>query len=342
MRFDTAFFSCVLAAFAALACSEEGGVGTDGGTDAGTDTDIDTDSDTGQDELFVEAFEPADGAVVRLNQKIHVRFSAGADGDFIDPETVQLLVDGEPVRAWEYFAEELGNREFRFVPFPVWAPSDAHEVTILAGAAYAGDPSLSLAEDFVWSFEIEDASFQEEYDPDATPWLSDYEIAAMTGSGAGFFEEADLVKDWQNSGSTLYEVSIAVQPDDPDVVAFGEEMLASLAPLGGVGLAAPQVGVGRRAFAAAVNGEERAFVNPRVESWSEDEWYTGIAEGCLSIDGVSSLVSRPAWISVEFDTPEGDHVTGYELADFDAKVFLHEYDHLNGILQTDREERRSW
>jgi len=81
-----------------------------------------------------------------------------------------------------------------------------------------------------------------------------------------------------------------------------------------------------------VNGEERAFVNPRVVDYLEDDWYYGYAEGCLSIDGVSSIVGRPAWISVEFDTPEGGHVTGYELENFDAKVFLHEYDHLNGIL----------
>jgi len=327
----------------ATSCADDGGVGADGGdTDTEDDGGTVTDADTDADALTVETFEPADGAVVRMNQKIHFRFSAGADGDFIDPGTVQLLVDGAPVRAWEYFDEALGNREFRFVPFPVWEPSGEHEVTILAGAAYAGDPSLELAEDFVWGFTVEDAPLLEEYDASTTPELSDDELAVMAGSDPDAFGEADLVKDWEDPSSALYEVSIAVQPDDPELVAFADKMIASLFPLGGVGLAAPQVGIGRRIFAADVNGEKRAFVNPRVESYTADELYYGSSEGCLSIDGVWSTVGRPAGLSVEFDTPEGSHVAGYALEDYDAKVWLHEYDHLNGILMTDREEGRAW
>ena len=344
MRFQTTVVLCGLMAMAVFACDDGGGADPDGGTDTDSDTDTDTDSDTDTepDGLTVEEVEPENFSSVWVNGKIHVRFSAGAEGDFIDPETVQLFVDGEPVRSWEYYAEALGNREFRFVPFPVWAPGEEHEVTIAAGAAYAGDPSLELAEDYTWSFMVWDDPFLEEYDSAATPALSGDELAAMAGSGPGAFGEADVVKDWEDPASTLYEVSLPVQPDDPDVVAFGQKMLDSLGPLGGVGLAAPQVGVNRRAFAAIVNSEQRVFLNPRIESWSEDEWYIGFAEGCLSIDGVSSIVSRPASISVEFDTPEGEHVTGYTLENYQAKIFLHEYDHLNGILMTDREERRSW
>jgi len=311
----------------------------DGGhanTGTGTGTTTDTTTTSG---LTIEAVEPADGAVARMNQKIHVRFSAGAEGDFIAPASVQLLVDGQPTRTWEYYDETLGNREFRFVPLPVWSPSDTHEATIVAGAAYANDPSLALAEDFSWSFTIEDAPLSEQYESATTPGLSQDELATM--AGAGPFAEADLVKDWQDPASTLYEVSIAVRPDDPNVVAFADRMLASLTPLGGVGLAAPQVAIGRRMFVADVNNEQRAFINPRIESYSADLYY-GSPEGCLSIDGVSSIVGRPASLSVEFDTPAGDHVTGYALDNFDAKVWLHEYDHINGILQIDREERRDW
>jgi peptide deformylase len=336
-----------LLAACAVSCDDGGGGGADGGDtdtadDGGTDTDVDTDTDTEPDGLTVEAVEPEDLSTVPMNQKIHVRFSAGADGDFIDPATVQLLVDGEPVRAWEYFDESVGNREFRFVPIPVWSPSEEHEATILAGAAYAGDPSLVLAEDYTWSFTVDEAPFLEEYDAATTPDLSDDELDAMTAGGDVAFAETDLVKDWEDSSSTLYDISLPVEPVDPDVVAFATKLIASLGPLYAVGIAAPQVGIGRRLFAAAVNGEQRAFINPRLEEWTEDEWYTGSAEGCLSIDGVSSIVERPASISVEFDTPEGDHITGYTLEDYDAKVFLHEYDHLDGILMTDREERRDW
>jgi peptide deformylase len=332
-------FAVTLTGVALVACggndsTDPAGGNTTTGSGAGTTTTTSTGA------LTIEAYAPADGAVVRMNQKVHVRFSAGAEGDFIAPSSVQLLIDGEPSRIWEYYDEALANRDFRFVPFPVWSPSDTHVATILAGAAYANDPSLELAEDFSWSFTIEDTPLSEQYDSATTPQPSPDELATMAGAGA--FAEANLVQDWEDPSSDLYQVSIAVQPDDPDVIAFADRMLASLAPLSGVGLAAPQVGIGRRLFVADVNGEHRAFINPRIESYSAAELYYGFAEGCLSIPGVSSIVGRPASISVEFDTPAGDHLTGYALENFDAKVWLHEYDHLNGILQTDREERRDW
>ncbi len=332
---DYTTFLCCLAIFWASSCAEEGeSDAVDGGD---TETEIDTDG------LFVEAHEPEDGAVVQINQKIHILFSgAPPEQDYVDPETVVVLVDGEPVRARPYFTNEAGNREFRFVPFPVWAPAEQHEVTIVAGAALAGDPEIRLAEDFVFGFTVDDTPFDEEYDPEVTADLSTSELAAMHAGGEDAFLESNLVKDWDDPDSTLYNISIPVRPDDPEVGAFALKLLDSQFPLGAVGLAAPQVAVGRRMFAADVNSEQRVFVNPRIVDWAQDDLYYGYAEGCLSIDGVSSFVGRPAWIAVEFDTPEGDHVENYDLEDFDAKVWLHEYDHINGILMTDREEGRTW
>jgi peptide deformylase len=347
-RAGTALLSLVLCTavspWVLTACGDDDAAEPDGGdADADTDTDADSDTDTGTGDgsLAVETVSPEDGAVVRMNQKIAVVFSAGSEGDFIDPATVEILVDGEPVPALEYYAEATGNREFHFVPLPVWEPSSEHEVTVVAGAAYSGDSSLELAEDYVWSFTVEDAPLLEEYDEATTAAPSEDEIALMEGIQDGAFLEEELVKSWTDPESALYEVSAAVRPDDSDVVAFCEKLLASLNPLGAVGLAAPQFGVGRRLFVAAVNGERRAFINPIIETTS-DTLYYGSPEGCLSIDGISSIVGRPDAISVEFDTPEGEHVTGYALQSYGAEVFLHEYDHLNGILMTDREERRSW
>ena len=335
---DHTAFLCCLAIFWAFSCAEGGGDEVDGG-DSGTNSDTDSDSDG----LFVEAHEPEDGAVVQVNQKIHIRFSGAIpEQDYVDPETVVVLVDGEPVRAWPYFTDEAGNREFRFVPFPVWAPAEQHEVTVVNGAALAGDPEIRLAEDFVFGFTVDDTPFDEEYDPEATPDLSASELAAMHAGDEDTFWDSNIVKDWTDPDSALHDVSIPVRPDDAEVVAFAQKMLDSLLPFSAIGLAAPQVAVGRRMFAAGVNGERRVLVNPRIVDWAQDELYYGSAEGCLSIDGVSSVVGRPAWVTVEFDTPEGDHVVDYDLEDFDAKVLLHEYDHINGILMTDREERRTW
>lgn len=336
--------SCL--AFAACDGGDGGGDADAGDTDTGTGTDGDTDTDTAPDAgagLGIEAHEPADGAVVPMNRMIVVRFAAAEGAGSVDPDTVQLLVDGEPVRAWAYYDDAYtDNREFHYVPFPVWEPSSEHEVTVAAGAAYEGDPSIALAGDFTWSFSVEDAPFLEEYDPETTPGLTGDELALAGGADAGPYGDGDIVNDWADPESSLHDVSVSVRPEDPDVAAFVQRMLESLDPLMAVGLAAPQVGVNRRLFVAAVNGERRAFINPVVESWSEDELYYGVAEGCLSIDGVTSVVARPASLTVGFDTPEGGHVTGYALENYPAKVWLHEYDHLNGILMTDREERRDW
>lgn len=332
-------FLCSLVILWTSSCAEGGGDAVDGGD---TDTDSET-GDTDSDGLYVEAHEPEDGAVVQVNQKIHIRFSGAPPAqDYVDPETVVVLVDGEPVRAWPYFTDEAGNREFRFVPFPVWTPAEQYEVTIVTGAALAGDPTVRLAEDFVFDFTVDDTPFEEEYEPGATQDLSALELAAMHAGNENTFLDSNLVNDWTDPASTLYDISIPVRPNDAEVADFALKMLDSLFPLGAVGLAAPQVAVGRRMFAADVNSEQRVFVNPKIVDWAQDELYYGSAEGCLSIDGVTCFVARPAWITVEFDTPEGDHVEDYDLEDFDAKVFLHEYDHINGILMTDREERRTW
>ncbi len=123
-----------------------------------------------------------------------------------------------------------------------------------------------------------------------------------------------------------------------DVVARLEAALDRVAGLHdfakGVGLAAPQIGLG---FAAAVvrppGAEQIVLLNPRVvgESTEQDEQY----EGCLSFFDVRGRVPRPRRIEVEYATPDGRRTVA-TFADAVARLVAHEIDHLEGWLYDDR------
>ncbi len=116
-----------------------------------------------------------------------------------------------------------------------------------------------------------------------------------------------------------------------------EGMLTCLYSAGGVGLAAPQVGVGWRLLLAKERDWVKpplVLINPRLVDMS-DELVEG-REGCLSLPGYVSLkVPRSTTIKVEALNQFLDPVQ-FEATDFLARVIQHEYDHLDGILYPDR------
>ena len=131
---------------------------------------------------------------------------------------------------------------------------------------------------------------------------------------------------------------------DETVADLVERMTKLMQEARGVGLAAPQVGVLRRVLVYQTDDEEpvRALVNPRLTASSEEE--ETLDEGCLSLGAASVVVpvSRPATITVEATTPEGEAVT-VEAEGLEARVIQHELDHLDGVLILDRtsqDERR--
>ena len=121
-----------------------------------------------------------------------------------------------------------------------------------------------------------------------------------------------------------------------------DDMRDTLAPENGVGLAAPQVGVLRRAVIVletnVPEGEEEyiiELVNPEIIE-SDGEQYG--AEGCLSVPGEYGLVRRPMHVKVRAQDRNGEffEVEGEGLT---ARCFCHEIDHLNGIVFTSKCER---
>jgi len=136
--------------------------------------------------------------------------------------------------------------------------------------------------------------------------------------------------------SVLREKARSVKEVDELVERLLEDMVETMLDAGGIGLAAPQVGIPKQVIVA--DGGERGtvcLVNPRVvESWGEG---TDV-EGCLSIPGVYGEVPRAYGIRVEAWNGQGEEVR-LEAEEMLARVLQHEIDHLNGVLFTDKVTR---
>ena len=111
-----------------------------------------------------------------------------------------------------------------------------------------------------------------------------------------------------------------------------DDMVETLHHVGGLGLAAPQVGVLKRVCIVEYDGKLYELVNPTLVK-SSGKCVDN--EGCLSVVGFRGLVERPEKIDVEYFDRNGtkckQHAEGYF-----ARVFLHEMDHLDGILFADK------
>ncbi len=131
----------------------------------------------------------------------------------------------------------------------------------------------------------------------------------------------------------------------PEFKQLTLDMLETMRFHTGVGLAGPQVGVMQRIFVAEIpvsrlendrphpqSGVSYIFVNPEVIE-TADTLVTG-KEGCLSMPTWFGLVERPTWVNLKAQDINGRPFT-LKVNNLLARIFLHEIDHLNGILFTD-------
>ncbi len=125
-----------------------------------------------------------------------------------------------------------------------------------------------------------------------------------------------------------------VQPEEiPGLSPLIADMFDTLASAGGVGLAAPQVGVDANLFVVDVDGSKHVFINPVViEASPETDTQE---EGCLSMPGITLKVPRSTSIKVMYRDGSGEQKIT-DMRDGWARIFLHEFDHLQGILMDDR------
>lgn len=134
-------------------------------------------------------------------------------------------------------------------------------------------------------------------------------------------------------------------PSTPSVQSLIDDMLVTVMNANGVGLAAPQVYEPISLFILASRPNQRyphapvmeplAIINPEL-LWKSDEKEQGW-EGCLSIPGLRGFVPRHQRIGVRYQTRD-NMMCEVEYIDFLARVFQHEYDHVQGIVFIDRVE----
>lgn len=128
-----------------------------------------------------------------------------------------------------------------------------------------------------------------------------------------------------------------------DIKKLVEEMIETMNASNGVGLAAPQIHHSIRLFIIRTHietkqdrleaGEIKVFINPKLSLPSVETWKAG--EGCLSIPTIRALVERPKEITVEYTSLDGS-VIEQRFSSWDARVIMHENDHINGVLFIDR------
>lgn len=132
----------------------------------------------------------------------------------------------------------------------------------------------------------------------------------------------------------LTKVSSQINEITSDILELAAAMKIKMRECNGIGLAAPQVGYNIRLIVIRLgNGKVQEMINPRI-SWCSPE-RVKMEEGCLSIPDKFEWIERPSKVRVKFQTLEGDFKY-WCLHKMDARVLLHEYDHLEGVLMTDK------
>jgi len=141
----------------------------------------------------------------------------------------------------------------------------------------------------------------------------------------------------------LKKVAEPIGPDYPGLKELIANMWETMENASGVGLAAPQIGLPIRLFVVDVNpaideeddekGVRMVFINAEILHEEGEEWV--YEEGCLSIPNIRGDVSRPPTVTIKYqDEDFKEHTKTFD--GMNARVIQHEYDHIEGVLFTER------
>lgn len=125
-----------------------------------------------------------------------------------------------------------------------------------------------------------------------------------------------------------------------NVRAVAERMIELMHEAPGIGLAAPQVGLPWRLFVANWTGnagDDHVFINPELADPTRDTEPRD--EGCLSLPEITAEITRPAGVTVRATGLDGQRFEMTDHGSLAARVWQHEFDHLEGVLILDRMTR---
>ncbi|MCA0235932.1 MAG: peptide deformylase [Bacteroidetes bacterium] len=145
----------------------------------------------------------------------------------------------------------------------------------------------------------------------------------------------------------LKKVATPITPEYPELSALIANMWETMYHADGVGLAAPQIGLSIRLFVIDTlqlerkkeeidptdKGFKKVFINAEMLEETGDPW--AYEEGCLSIPRIRGDVERPAIIRIRYQNEQFETLEE-TFSGIDARVIQHEYDHIQGILFTER------
>lgn len=132
--------------------------------------------------------------------------------------------------------------------------------------------------------------------------------------------------------SVLRKTAKPVKEMTPRLQTLVKDMFNTMDSEDGIGLAGPQVGILKRIFTVGIGDIRLCFVNPEVlETRGE---YLDV-EGCLSIPGETGVVKRPEYVKVKAMNEKNEPFV-IEAKNLLARCILHELDHLDGVLFTDK------
>jgi len=156
---------------------------------------------------------------------------------------------------------------------------------------------------------------------------------------------SELLKIAELGNPVLREIAKEVDTIDPEIIKLIDDMKFTVRQVSGVGLAAPQVYQSKRIFVLASRPNPRypdapkmepeVIINPVIRSMSDK--IVKYWEGCLSIPRIRGLVPRAESIKVEYTNEKSEQVQR-QFDKFIARIFQHEYDHIEGIVFLDRLE----
>ncbi len=136
---------------------------------------------------------------------------------------------------------------------------------------------------------------------------------------------------------------------DEEIHTLIQDMVETMDAHHGIGLAAPQVGVSLRLFVLrnsiidakgnySLSKETYAYINPKITPLTDEK--DEFAEPCISLPGLRIRIWRPRKIKVEALDASGKPFEEI-LEDYNARVRMHENDHLNGVLTPDRADPKT-
>ena len=147
----------------------------------------------------------------------------------------------------------------------------------------------------------------------------------------------------------LRKVAEDIDENYPNLKGLIQDMYETLEHSEGIGLAAPQIGLDIRLVVINLDiisddlpeykGYIKTFINPHILEYDDTNTEL-MEEGCLSLPGINESVSRAKWVEVRYqDENMQEHeekIEGYA-----ARVFQHEYDHLDGVLYYERIDKNN-